>query len=714
MLWLSALEIANAAAAGLMPDLPTTERSIRRLADRMNWAGTPKSRIRQGRSGGGGLEYHIDLLPVPSRTTWLAHHLNIEASDLRPPLTDAPMSNSADARVVLLRLANRFKSDNNLPQTASDGLFCEIFNAGSIEFPAWLKATVTSLSPRTLARWRKAVVVGSQVAQCGRPRGSGILDRAADGAVRDLIIAAIANQPFLKAKHLRALVRDRFGAHLGIADAKTGEVRDVPLPTVRMFQIALKSWRKEYHNELMRLTDPDGYRSKIEFTATGSTKCERLNELWQVDASPADVMLTTGRHSIYMAIDIYSRRTVVLVSKTPRASAVGLLTRKCLMKWGVPERIKTDNGSDFVARQTKRLLSALGIEVELSPPYEPRTKGNVERVIGTFQRDLATCPGFIGHSVADRKIIENRKAFSKRLGASDTELFGVEMDMGEFQDWCDAWCDTIYGHDSHAGLGGRTPFEAAAAYAGPIRKIEHEAALDVLLAPIASGDGIRRVGKQGVRVDGAHYLPFGVMPGTDVLVRMDPADLGRIMLFDPVSEEFLGEAICPELAGMSPIEVTAKAKAMQKAYEQERMVDFRRSMRSLKARDVANALRRDGERRANVMVAFPQKTEGYSNAALEAASEASGRPASQVRKNPVDPAAHAAFVAEFASKPKARKPQETPRERFQRALNLEAELRNGGAVIEADAAWLRVYRTQPEFKAQQMMFEEYGEQMFAG
>ena len=150
-----------------------------------------------------------------------------------------------------------------------------------------------------------------------------------------------------------------------------------------MFQTVITRWKTEYRNELMRLTNPDGYRSHVRFAATGSQRAQRLNEVWQVDASPADVMLKGGRHSIYMAVDVYSRRAIVLVSKTPRASAVGLLVRKCIMAWGVPEKIHTDNGSDFVAKQTKRLFAALEIEVELSIAYEPTDKGIVERTIGT-------------------------------------------------------------------------------------------------------------------------------------------------------------------------------------------------------------------------------------------------------------------------------------------------------------------------------------------
>ncbi|MCP5081110.1 MAG: hypothetical protein GY948_05375, partial [Alphaproteobacteria bacterium] len=83
---------------------------------------------------------------------------------------------------------------------------------------------------------------------------------------------------------------------------------------------------------------------------------------------------------------------------------------------------------------------------------------------------------------------------------------------------------------------------------------------------------------------------MSAMPGDEVLVRMDPADMGRVMLFDPETEAYLGEALNADLAGLNPAEVIAKAKAMQRAFEDEKLTDIRRASRKIGKRDVADAM----------------------------------------------------------------------------------------------------------------------------
>ncbi|WP_205602479.1 DDE-type integrase/transposase/recombinase [Chelativorans alearense] len=709
--WLTAQEFADLAAAGALSDLPATKAGMLKLIRREGWDDhRGLARPRAGRKGGGGMEYHIDNISLSSRIALAARHFHVEAEDLRPAVTEADgltgrARETRDARLVLLRLADRFRRDQALSVAAADSLFSDLFNTASIELPAWVTARVKNVSARSLARWRSRR--NEDPERLGHDhgearRGTGQLDRALDGRVKAFILAAIAKKPFLSAKHVRAMVADTFGGEMAV-------------PPLRTFQATLKAWREAYRNELQYLTDPDGYRSKTEYALVNAARAERLNECWQIDASPADVMLMEGRHSIYLAIDVHSRRTKVLATKTPRAAGVGMLTRKCLIAWGVPERIKIDNGSDFAAHATQRLLAALAIEVDFSHPYSPKEKGMVERAIGTFQRDLSGLPGFIGHSVADRKRIEGRKSFAQRMGADERELFEVEMSLAEFQAWCDDWCDKIYAHTPHAGIARRTPFDVAAAYPGQVRRVENVAALDILLAPVAGRNGIRTVTKTGVRIDSAHYLPDAVMPGTMVFCRMDPADLGRALLFEPDGETFLGEAVCPELAGLDPVETISRVKAAQKAHVDGRIKDIRREMRKIGPRAVADAMRNQADRRAGTLVAFPGRSEGHDTPALSAAADAArptapgelGERAAQVHRELQAEALPAAPEAEASAPVVARLP-ETREQRFRRALKLEDRRAMGERLADEELLWLGGYQAGSEYRAMKAMLEEFG------
>lgn len=697
-IWMTLSELAIAR----LPGLPATRQGLAARADRECWSarrGAARQRIGQG----GGLEFSVEVLPGEAQAE-LVKRAAINDNDNRPALEVRPqdalpadMQARRDARLWVIAAVEQFARDNGLKIRPASLLWASAYNAGNITAAEWVCKEVGSASETQLRAWRRIRAEEGDDALGRDDRGrKSLLDTALDGEVRAFCLAVMAAKPFVSANHVRAAVLDRYREQLE---------RE---PSVRDLQRAMKRWEVEYRNELLRLRDPDAYRSKVEFSAAGSTTAEHLNDLWQIDASPADVMLKgKRRHSIYMCVDIYSRRTIVLVTRTPRASAVAALIRKAILNWGVPKKIKTDNGSDFTANAMVRLFDALGIEIELSPPYQPKSKGNVERVIGTFQRDLATCPGFIGHSVADRKVLENRKAFNQRLGAKAEALFDVEMDLVEFQAWCDSWTDVIYGHAPHESLRRKSPFQVAAEWRGTVRRIEHPEALDVLLAPIPGNNGIRTVTKTGVRVDHHHYYTAAAMPGTEVLVRMDPMDLGRIMIFAADGEAWLGEGICPQLAGMDPVETIQKVKAAQKAFEQGQLADVRRQMRKIGPRTISDALLREGERRAGGVVAFPHRSEPHSTPALRAAAEA------MVRGTPVpaapapDLAARRAAVLGDPTQIPA-PPAETPRDRFKRALDLEAALRAGRAVDPADEAWLQIYQQQPQYLAQKMVFEEFG------
>lgn len=713
-LWFTAQELADASCDGLMAGLPTTKRGINELARRDGWEWHKGlCRTRAGREGGGGLEYHLDVLPAPVRLAWLSRHVAVDGRAPKVSIPDdTPISTrgrqARDARLVILGAADRYRESNQLSVAASDAYFATLYNAGEIEIAPWARVLVKRLSRRTLARWRAAGSAALAYDPGASRKGTGILSRGANGEIRDFVLALLGKNPFLSTEHIRNAVIDRFGLFVEVNGVRRR------LPSLRAFQFALTDLRREFKNELTRLTDPDGYRSKVEFVATGTSTANRLNEVWQIDASPLDAIMLSGkRQTIYAAVDVYSRRTIITMSPTPRASAVGLLLRKCLLEWGVPERIKTDNGSDFIAHSTRRLLDVLNIEIELAPPYTPRAKAIVERAIGTFQRDFAaTLPGFVGHSVADRKVIEGRKAFSRRLGLDDAHLFDADMTEAEAEDYANSWAAEIFAHTPHDGLGGRTPFEVAAGFDGPVRRIENEAALDILLAPVAGGNGLRQVTKTGIRVDGANYLIGTVMPGTTVLCRMDPSDLGRLFVFAADGESFLGHAVCPQLRGLDPIETAARVKAEQKAYLDGRLKPIRAQMRRIGPRQVADAQLNAARARTGNLISFPRPSEAHSTPALGAAAAAvAGGEATPLSAEAS--AQHETIKAEYGGAAEAivRRLPETPQQRLKRALEIERRLQAGEDVPADDAHWLGGYQAGPEYRAMAVMLSDFGDRM---
>ncbi|WP_437871333.1 transposase [Methylorubrum extorquens] len=731
-LWLTAAEIA----ALTLPGLPTTKRNVNALAESAGWAHR-KGLCRLRNQSGGGFEYHLDLLPPDARRAYVARFVSepvpfevaqaAEAEPAAAALRD-DAAEARDARLAILAAADRIFSDAKLPRQHADLLCVADYRDRKLGLPEWVLEQVPNLTLRSLQRWRSAARAGRTtrlaVDRGAARRGSGVLDCAEDGRVRVFILAAIVRQPHLTADHIRELMIGQFGSTLTVTRAH-GELRTVPVPPVRTIQAALATWRKSEKVQLTALTNPDAFKSRFKVAGSNTdAMITRLNEVWQIDASPVDALCVDGRHSVYVAIDVYSRRMVLYVSKTPRASAVGLLLRRAITAWGVPERIKTDNGSDFTAKASERLFAGLGIERELSPAFTPEAKAFVERAIGTFQRDLTPLlPGFIGHNVTDRKVIESRKAFAARLGQSDADAFAVEMTGAELQGYCDAWAESRYQHKPHSGLrrrydlAVRTPYGAAAAYSGPIRRIEDLRALDMLLAPVAGRDGRRTVGKQGVRIDEAHYLAPTVMPGTEVLVRMDPADMGRAFLFDVEGGQYLGEALCPDILGVDPVEATARAKQAQKELIETSTAEIRRVARKIKPRDFADTILGRAAKGTGNLVAFPRPSETHTTPALQAARHAVDGP-QQKPASPIEARASQALRAEIEADMLGAAPvnnvqqlrrKETPQVRFRRALDLEARIAAGEQVPPPEVLWLGEYRLGPEYRAMSDVYGEFGE-----
>jgi putative transposase len=717
-LWLTASELAALA----LPGLPGTDRGVRDLAEREGWAGfSGLCRARAGR--GGGVEYHLSLLPAGARLAYLAPAASglaeagacaVQAAPDLAPGTASAAGLAMDARIAVLGSMRAFQRAADLKQTVAVGHFVDLYNLGKADVPPFVREQLPRLSTRTVLRWLAAAQEGVQrlaVDRGAARRGKGALEAGAGGRVKAYTLALIVQNPLYTALQIHEALQGEFGDHVEV----DGE--QVALPGKRALEIALKRWRAEHHTELLALTNPDAFVSKVR--PSGSyDDATRLNQLWQIDASPADALCTDGRYSVYLCIDVWSRRLIIYVSKTPRSEAVQLLMRKAIAAWGVPEAVKTDNGSDFVARATRRLFQALGIEPITSQAFSPWQKGIIERAVRTFQTDCArTLPGFIGHSVADRKVIEQRKAFAARLGTDDDKAFAVALGSQELQQIVDRWAAELYGMREHGTIK-MSPFARAASWSGPIRQAD-EQALAVLLMQAPDAEGYRTVGKRGIRIDGYHYLAPGLLVGERVFVTLDPADKGKIWCWtDENRDTSRGVATCPELSGVDPVALLHEVKAAQKRLIAERSEEIKAERRKITSRTVMDARFKLAEQRAGNLVAFPQRVEAHSTPALDAGAEVAA-----LRRGEAPPAAplseaaakvHRELLeapATAPAEPKITKlrPQETARQRFRRALGIEAAIAAGDQVATEDALWLGSYRTSAEYRSEKALAEDFGE-----
>ena len=322
-------------------------------------------------------------------------------------------------------------------------------------------------------------------------------------------------------------------------------------------------------------------------------------------------------------IDVYSRRARILVARTSKAVAVAALNRAMLLDFGVPEEIKTDNGTDYKSKHVTRVVASLGIKQTFCPPFQPWHKPHIERFFGTFTRDLVELLGnFIGHDVAERQAIRDRQSFAERL-MTRGEAVEISMNAAEFQRFCDAWTDTVYAHNAHDGLDGRTPFEIAAAWPHPVRRIEDERALDILLAPAAGDDGWRVVQKRGLLIDGAWFIApeLEAFVGERVQCLLHQ-DLGRVVVNGGADLRFVCIAQCPERTGIDRAEVAAHARKRQQARVQEDRRRLKGVARAARTEDLVTEILVDRAQLAGKLALLPRPSEAHTSAGLSAAADA--------------------------------------------------------------------------------------------
>lgn len=450
----------------------------------------------------------------------------------------------------------------------------------------------------------------------GRPKGTSVIDR--DEQLQSMIIAQMHARP-ISAPALYEWLR----VH----------VSRERLPSLRRLQAWMSAYEAREKAQLMHLRDRDSYRNRYALAlGRADAMARHVNALWEIDSSPTDVILSDGkRHAIIGIIDVFSRRVLFHIAQTSTSHAIAAALRRAILCWGVPDAIKTDNGADYVSHHIRSSLQALGIAHHICRPGQPQEKPHIERVFHTLQHDLVEhLPGFIGHSVAERKALSGRQA-----------LENSSLSSSALQAFFDSWCDG-YHLRRHATLG-TSPMLKAASCTHPIARVEGERVLDILLSPLA---GTRQVAKRGLRVDGAHYWSDALIPhmGRQVSIRRCDEDLGRIYVFDE-QDTFICEATSVPLSGISRRDLALAAKKRQAEVEAEWRAQAKRLARAYKVGDLAQDVIRARTPSSSRILEFPKPEKRRETEATRSIHESYNADAADFTRNALSRDADAALSA---------------------------------------------------------------------
>ena len=272
----------------------------------------------------------------------------------------------------------------------------------------------------------------------------------------------------------------------------------------------------------------------------------------QIDHTPLDLILVDDIHRrpigkawLTLAMDVFSRMVAgfSLAFESPSSLSVGLcLTHAILPKdvwlskhgiatpWplhGLMDSVRCDNGREFRGNMLRKACEQYAIELVFRPVKRPWYGGHIERLLGTFVKEIHALAGttFSNPTQRDTYDSEGRAIFT----------------LSEFEAWLTRFIVEVYHQRVHTALGipPLRRYEQSAAGVAPRCPDAHRLKLDFL--PYEE----RSVQRYGLALDGVHYYSDVLRRWIDsrepedskrkraFLIRRDPRDVSVVYFFDP-------------------------------------------------------------------------------------------------------------------------------------------------------------------------------------
>ncbi|OHU90834.1 MULTISPECIES: Mu transposase C-terminal domain-containing protein [Pseudoalteromonas] len=280
----------------------------------------------------------------------------------------------------------------------------------------------------------------------------------------------------------------------------------------------------------------------------------------QIDHTPLDIIMVDDvyrlpleRPWITMAIDVYSRMVVgfYISFEKPSALSVGMCLANVILPkekflaeydidaswpcWGIPRTVHADNAKEFRGNMLQKACQEYSFTIEWRPVSRPHFGGHIERLLGTFAKEIHTLPGTTFSNIQQRRGYDSDKQSA--------------LTLKEFEHWLTVLITKSYHHKFHSGIN-TTPYQRFeegilgtqnTKGVGMPRKVEDEETLKINLLPYVE----RTVQDYGIRIDDICYYSDVLRVWVNATVegrsklkkkficRRDPRDISTIWFFDP-------------------------------------------------------------------------------------------------------------------------------------------------------------------------------------
>lgn len=712
--WWTAEEIA----AATLPDLPATRQGVDAVIKRSSWRAQPGFvRRREGR--GGGWEYSWRLFPSRAQRKLLSDLTTPVAAD-RPSRDEAwqwfdglpqPVKDKAQARLLIIQKVEALEP--------ALGRHMAIVNVARLD----------GIATRTVWNWMGMIegVRSDDRLPYLAPR-----HRAAPVEQRRVALKDCDPDFFdqIKSDYLRNEAppfTDCYRRALRVAKAKAWAT--LPERTMRRrldaaVSTAVQVLAREGVDALKRMY-PAQVRDKTCLGAMEAVNADfhkfDVFVKWPAPKGEPEQII---RPQMVAFQDIYSGRILAWrLDVTPNSTAVLLCAGDMISEWGIPEHVLLDNGREFAAKaitggastryrfkvreeDIPGLFTALDCKIHWATPYSGQSKP-IERAFRDMCSSISKDPRLAGAYTGNRPDAKPENYGSKAIPLEDflTVLAeGIEEH------------NTRQGRRSEVAFGRSFAEVFAESYAvRPIKKATEAQKRWWLLA----ADRVRADANTGaVWFQGNEFWAEWMhrIVGERVVIRFDPAAFWDGVHIYSEGNAYLGHAPVRQKVGFFDMdEARTHSRARGAWIKAERAA--MEALRRLTVTEIGRSLDELAEA-ADAPVPSPEAkvvrpTFGKRGGVKVPEAAHAARRGQAVEDRAGIEAEQAVIVADLSARNRKAKPsEETPRERYMRALELERQLERGEPLTVEQQRLLSFYQQTAEYKAEAQMRRDFGDAYF--